>query len=107
MRQFWSVIRSRAGLIFGGATLALLMLPVTASAISVIVPGTRDVRHAAGTGQAGVSSVSTLDFVWFFGVVAAVLLLILIGSRLEIGKALKVESTKALKAGPARRASAG
>jgi hypothetical protein len=63
MRQFWSLTRSRAGLIFGGATLTLLSLPVTASAISVMVPGTRDVHHAAGTGRAGVrfSSSSGVD----------------------------------------------
>ena len=98
MRQCWSVMRSRVGLVFGGATLTLLLLPVTASAISVMVPGTRDV-HRNGTAQAAATSPSALDFVLFFGVVAAVLLLIFVVSRLEVGKALK--------AGSARRTAAG
>src|ERR1700730_11010349 len=98
MRQCWSVMRSRAGFVFGGATLTLLLLPVTASAISVMVPGTRDV-HRNGTAQAAATSPSALDFVLFFGVVAAVLLLIFVVSRLEVGKALK--------AGSARRTAAG
>ena len=84
MRKCWSVVRSRAGLILGGATFTVLVLPVNAFAIAVHMP-----RHHAGS-----AAVSALDLVLILGGVAAVLLLILAAGRLGTSKPLKARPTR-------------
>lgn len=76
MRQGWSVVRSRATLIFGVAIVTVLVLPINAFAVAVHMP-----RE-----QAGSTSASALDVVLILGGVAAALLLILAVRRLRTSK---------------------
>jgi hypothetical protein len=83
MPKSWSVVRSRAGLIFGGATVTVLVLPVNAFAIAIHMP-----RQHAG------AAVSALDLVLVLGGLAAVLLLTLAVSRLRTSKPLSARPTR-------------
>jgi hypothetical protein len=84
MAKCWSVIRSRAGFIFGGAAFVVLVLPVNAFAIAVHMP-----RQHAGS-----VAVSALDLGLILGGLAAALLLILAASRLATSKPLSARPTR-------------
>jgi hypothetical protein len=84
MPTSWSVVRGRAGFIFGGAAFIVLVLPVNAFAIAIHMP-----RHHAGS-----VAVSALDLGLILGGLAAVLLLILAASRLAKSEPLSARPTR-------------
>jgi hypothetical protein len=84
MPNCWSVVRSRAGFIFGGAAFIVLVLPVNAFAIAVHMPK----QHARSV------AVSALDLVLILGGLAAVLLVILAASRLATSEPLSARPTR-------------
>jgi hypothetical protein len=97
MRRFWNVVRSRAGLILGGAVLTMLVLPVTAFAVAFSGAGG---RHSAATGGGG-----SEDLAIFLGIVAAAVLSVLILSRVGAERERERSAAKRIRRKPARAAS--
>jgi hypothetical protein len=98
MRRFWNVVRSRAGLILGGAVLTMLLLPVTAFAVAF--SGAGGARHSAATGGGG-----SEDLAIFLGIVAAAVLSVLILSRVGAEREPERSAAKSTRRKPARAAS--
>jgi hypothetical protein len=98
MRRFSKVVRSRAGLILGGAVMTMLLLPVAAFAGGF--SGPRGVHHQAATGGGGSASLAI-----FLGIIAVAVLFVLILSRLGIDRDGGQRAAKSIRRKPAGAAS--
>ena len=78
MRRFSKVVRSRAGLILGGAIMTMLVLPVAAFAGGFSGPRGAH-HHAAGAG-------GSAELAILIGIIAVALLSVLILSRIDTNR---------------------
>jgi hypothetical protein len=78
MRRCSKVVRSRAGLVLGGAVITVLLLPAAASAGGFSGPRGGH-HHAAGSG-------GSADLAIFLGIIAVAILSVLILSRIDANR---------------------
>jgi hypothetical protein len=93
MRHLWRALQHRTARVVGGATLTVLLLPVTASAASVKVPVGHPVNHATAPEDAGSITLAATDLVVVLAIAAAVLLVVL-WRRLDTAKAPRARAAR-------------